>query len=299
MRPLRALLFALLLACFTVGASCDDSPEEASPSASSEGASASADAPKARIESLGPVDTSKLSDADRERWVGLVNEVLSPCGQPISVARCVKEGRGCNRCVPAARYLVRLVEEGYERGQIEEYYQHRYGPDSKVDLSLDDSPVRGSPMAPVTIVEFSDFECPFCGAAYPILEQLVEQSDGKVRLVFKHYPLDQHTHARLAAKAAIAAKKQNKFWEMHDLLFENQHRLQKPDLVRYARQLGLDVERFKKDLESEEVEKALAADKAEGREVGVQGTPTIFVNGRRFEEPLRALPSYVGEALDR
>jgi protein-disulfide isomerase len=301
MRPVRALLMALMVGSLSIGASCDGEGREdqGSEGDSSGGSSSETGGSTERIRKLEPVDVSGLTDSQRERWVDLVNDQLSPCGDPVSVAKCVADERDCSSCVPAARYLVRLVRQGHARGDIEKWYRLRYSDDKKVELSTEDSPVLGAPMAPVTIVEFSDFECPFCAAARPMLERIVRESDGKVRLVFKHYPLDQHTHARKAARAAIAAGEQGKFWEMHDKLFENQKQLSKPDLIRYAKELGLDVEPFRKAMKSEETKKRIEADKAEGERVGVKGTPTVFVNGRRFEEPLRSLPAYIEEELDQ
>lgn len=154
-------------------------------------------------------------------------------------------------------------------------------------------------MAPITIVEFSDFECPFCGEAAPIIERLIREQEGKVKLVFLQYPLDGHTHAQPAARASIAAGKQGKFWEMHDILFAHQRNLTPEDLDRYAAELGLDMARFHADMESPETQAVIDANKAAGHEVDVTGTPTIFVNGRRFREHPRSLPAYVREELDQ
>lgn len=294
MRPLRALPLVLLLGLFAVGASCDDHrdgeapPKEGAPSAGNEKQVAVAD--------LDVDAVDDMSKSDRERYGELVNDLLSPCGDPVSLARCVTGAHGkCATCAPAARYVARLVNEGYANGPVEEMYRKRYGADSKVDIPLDGSPVRGSPMAPVTIVEFSDFECPFCGAAFPVLERVVEESDGHVRMVFKQYPLDAHPHSRAAARAAIAAGKQGKFWQMHDLLFEHQSALEPSDIRGYARKLGLDMDRFEKDTEAPSTEARIEKDRALGHKLGLRGTPTIYVNGRLYEEPLRNLSSYIEE----
>jgi protein-disulfide isomerase len=186
--------------------------------------------------------------------------------------------------------------EGYDRATIEERYEGRYGPEGRVELAVADAPSRGAADAPVTLVEFSDFECPHCGRAHGILNELLG-AHPDVRLVFKHCPLLMHPRAVPAARAAEAARTQGKFWEMHDLLFEHQRALEDADLEGYARQLGLDLERFRADLASPEVHARVEADRDEAARVGVQGTPTIFVNGRRFEESLETLEAYVKEAL--
>ncbi len=284
-----------LLALQSLGASCNDDP---GPTSSGGGGNDSSGAE--RVESLPQVDLSDLTGSEQRVWRDLVNDLLSPCGEPVSVARCVVEERACRKCVPAARYLARLVTEGYEKTEIEELYELRYGRDGEVDIDVGDAPVRGAPMAPVTIVEFSDFECPYCGAAHPVLERLLHEYEGQVKLVFMHYPLTEaHPNAMQAARAAVAAGQQGKFWEMHDRLFENQAALSEEDLARYAREIGLDVERFEEDLRSEETQRRIERDKALGRRLDVTGTPAIFINGRRFREPPRTLPAYVREELDQ
>jgi thiol-disulfide isomerase/thioredoxin len=250
-----------------------------------------------RVDDLEAVDTAELTRTQKRVWADLINDQLSPCGDPVSVGRCVDEARSCRQCVPAARYLARLVADGYERSEIESHYRDRFGPDAEVEIDLEGRPVRGSPMAPVTIVEFSDFECPFCGRAAPILEAVLEEFEGQVRLVFFNYPLSMHAHALQAARAVVAAGRQGRFWEMHDLLFEHQQSLEDEDLMRYAEQLELDLDRFRSDLESEAVQRAVEADRSIGRQVELEGTPTIFVNNRRFNEPITALARYIREEL--
>lgn len=284
-----------LLALPCLGASCNDDGD-----ANAGGGAGDESTGGERVETLPQVDVSNLTSSEQGVWRDLINDVLSPCGDPVSVGRCVAEERACRTCVPAARYLARLVTEGYEKTEIEELYDLRYGRDSEVEIDVAGAPVRGAPMAPVTIVEFSDFECPYCGAAHPALKQVVREFDGQVKLVFMHYPLTEgHPHAMQAARATVAAGNQDKFWEMHDLLFENQQALSEEDLERYAQQIGLDMERFRADMRAEETQRKVEQDKALGRRLGVTGTPTIFVNGRRFREPPRALSDYVREALDR
>jgi predicted DsbA family dithiol-disulfide isomerase len=293
--------FAVFLALFCLGASCSDRGQAAAGAAraSAGGGRLQSSAPGGdRVEEIAGIDVGDLTSSERRTYFDLVNEQLSPCGQPISVARCANEPGACRRCVPAARYLLRLVSEGYEKSEIEEFFSARYAPDKRVDISVEGSPVRGAPMAPVTIVEFSDFECPHCARAAPLLHRTLREFEGRVKLVFKQYPLDQHPRAAVAARASIAAGRQGKFWEMHDLMFENQRALEDDDLERYATQLGLDLARFRADMASAEAQARVDQDRAEGRRVGVQGTPTVFVNGRRFGEPLQALGAYLREELD-
>jgi protein-disulfide isomerase len=257
-------------------------------------------ASKDAIRSLPQVDTSALDEFSEGIWIDMVNELLSPCGEPVSVARCISEARACKKCVPAARYVARLVDEGYSRDEIRDVFRVRYGDDTKVTgITAGDSPLRGSPMAPVTLYEFSDFQCPHCKMAAPMLKKVVEESDGKVKLVFKQYPLPGHPRAREAAKATVAAQKQGKFWEMHDLLFENQDRLQTANFDDYAKKIGLDLKRFQADMASKETEKKIEADIAEGHKAGVDSTPSVYVNDRRFIFSPDQLAPYVREELDQ
>ncbi len=154
-----------------------------------------------------------------------------------------------------------------------------------VDLYLDVDPgrdhIRGPIDAPVTVVEYGDFECPFCGQAEPVVRELLREF-GDVRYVWRHLPLnDVHPHAQLAAEAAEAAADQGSFWEMHDLLLDHQDALRASDLIGYAEQLGLDVERFTDDLREHAGAARVAEDVDSADLSGVSGTPTFFINGRR------------------
>jgi protein-disulfide isomerase len=155
-----------------------------------------------------------------------------------------------------------------------------------VDLATDNDPdedhIRGPDDAPVTLVEYGDFECPYCGRAEPIVRELLTNLGDEVRYVFRHLPLtDVHPHAQLAAEATEAAESQGRFWEMHDLLFEHQDALTGRDLLRYAKELGLDVEQFRDELRRHEHAPRVARDVESAELSGVSGTPTFFINGQR------------------
>jgi len=144
--------------------------------------------------------------------------------------------------------------------------------------------VQGPRAAPVTLVEYGDFECPYCGQAYPVVKELLSRQGGSVRLVFRNFPLAEiHPHARRAAEAAEAAGAQGKFWEMHDLLFERQDALGDEDLVGYASELGLDLDRFQVELAQNAYAGRVREDFMSGVRSGVNGTPTFFINGRRHD----------------
>jgi Protein-disulfide isomerase len=143
--------------------------------------------------------------------------------------------------------------------------------------------IQGSPSAPVVLVEYGDYECSYCGQAYPIVKRLQREFGNKLAFVFRNFPIVRiHRHAVDAACAAEAAAIQGKFWEMHDVLYENQTHLHVPTLIGYAKELGLDVEKFEKDFQSDAVINKVKSDMESGMKAGVQGTPTFFVNGRYF-----------------
>jgi predicted DsbA family dithiol-disulfide isomerase len=163
-----------------------------------------------------------------------------------------------------------------------------------------DDHVLGPADAPVTVLEYGDFECPYCAAAAPVLHQLVDESDGRVRLVFRHFPLAQmHPYALTAALAAEAAGAQGSFWPMHDLIFARQDQLTDPALQAYAEELGLDPGQVVGDAAQRFGDK-VEADFAAGLLAGVPGTPTLFVNGRMFSGRVEigALRRAVGLAGD-
>lgn len=141
-------------------------------------------------------------------------------------------------------------------------------------------PSKGPANAPVTIVEFSDFECPFCSRVNPSIDQVMKEYDGKVRVVFRNYPLPMHAQAPKAGEAALCADDQGKFWEMHDRLFEHQQELSVADLKNHAKALGLDQTKFDECLDSGAKAAQVAQDMAEGQAAGVNGTPAFFINGR-------------------
>lgn len=157
-----------------------------------------------------------------------------------------------------------------------------------VQLSTAGAPTLGPADAPVTIVIFDDFECPYCAKAVPLVKEVVNAYPDQVRLVYKHFPLGMHKHAKAAAIASMAAERQGKFWPLHDLLFANYNKLNPNKITQLAEQAGLDMARFEVDRKDPRLQQQLNADMREGKRVGVRGTPTIFVNGRRLPQRSRA-----------
>ena len=146
-------------------------------------------------------------------------------------------------------------------------------------INLEHAPTRGPATAQVSLVEFSDFECPFCAQTAPIIQQLLAAYPTQIRFAFKHYSLPMHKESPLAHEAALAADEQGKFWEMHDVLFKTQDKLTRDDLIDKASQLDLDILRFTRDLDSHRFKSIVEADRQEGDRLGVDGTPFFFING--------------------
>lgn len=162
---------------------------------------------------------------------------------------------------------------------------------------------KGAEKSVVTIVEYSDFQCPACGANYPLVEEVFAEYKNKISFTYRHFPLPQHKNALLAAYASEAAGKQGKFWEMTDILFKNQNEWSESMTARtifsgYAEKLGLDIARFTSDMKSDEIKNKVENDKKSGQLSAVDHTPTFFLNGKlatnpRSKEELRALIEYV------
>jgi protein-disulfide isomerase len=142
---------------------------------------------------------------------------------------------------------------------------------------------QGNSKADLVIVEYGDYQCPYCGAAYPVLKELMSQFGSQVKFVFRNFPLSEiHQYARPAALAAEAANLQGKFWEMHDAIYENQQELNENFLMKLAEKLNLNIPQFEKDLKSIELSEKIDADFESGIISGVNGTPSFFVNGKKF-----------------
>jgi len=173
-------------------------------------------------------------------------------------------------------------------------------PAARVALRTDD-PVRGPQAAPVTLVLFSDFQCPFCSRVEPTVKQIRDRYGDKVRIAWKHLPLPFHPNAMPAARAAEAARQQGRFWEMHDKLFADQAALSEPTYARYAKELGLDADRFGRDAAAEATARRIAEDMQVAAGVGATGTPTAFVNCRRVvgAQPFESFARVVDEELTR
>jgi hypothetical protein len=253
-------------------------------------------APAADV-NLPGVDTSPLTPREKKEWSAYVSELLAPCSDvPVSIAQCVQEKRACSRCLPAAKYVLKAVRDGMSREQVETSYHNRFDADRIRDVPIGDSPSKGPAGAPITLIEFADFECPFCGLMAPKLDETFNKHQKQLRFVYKFMPLSAHPHGEIAARAAIAALDQGKFWEMHEKLFQNQQHLEPPDLDSYAKDIGLDLNKFHNDMNAQATTDRLAADRKQADSLDVKGTPTIYINGREYD-PQQDVEDWIAQEL--
>jgi protein-disulfide isomerase len=240
-------------------------------------------APSGEPEELPGVDTSQLVRRERHTWWQLVSQLYAPCAdQAVSLAQCVREQRPCAACLPGARLLATQIRAGASASDAQAAYAVRFGPDVK-KIDAVDAPARGPEGAPVQIVVWSDYECPACKRAMPLIDAVFERHSPSVRLVHRFYPLKSHKRSDPAARAAFAAKQQGRYWEMERLLFESQPAFEDQELLGYAKRLGLDLARFQADMASDRAGEVIARDRAEADRDGLKGTPFIMINGREFD----------------
>ena len=201
---------------------------------------------------------------------------------------------------PDALYA-ELTKDGKDKAEAPKQAPAAAPPEDKTVYKalIGDAPMKGPANAKVTIVEFSDFQCPFCSRVEPTITQLMKEYPKDVRVVFKQLPLPFHNNAHIAAEAALAAHEQGKFWEMHAKLFANQQALDRPNLDKYAQELGLNMKKFAAALDSGKYKAKVDAELAEGNKIGANGTPAFFINGRSLSgaQPIDSFKAVVDSAL--
>lgn len=241
-----------------------------------------------RLFAAAEVDPAATKGADRIHGdlVSLAREQKCPCaGADGNLADCARKGgAGCIRAPFAVRTIIRGLLRKEKPQSIHSRLMERFGPREPETVDLSGAPCRGPAKAPVTMVVFSDFQCPFCSLAVKLVQVVEKEAGERLRVCFKHWPLKRHPRARPAALAAVAAQQQGKFWAMHDRLFANAKALDDPDLEGHADGLGLDTERFRRDLASAQVAARVDADTAEARRLKLRGTPAFLINGRRMTD---------------
>ena len=243
-------------------------------------------------QTLGKIDLSALTPVEKKAVLKLLREEDCSCLCGMKTAECAIKDPNCSYSKALAKVAIKGVQDGKSLLEISKEMDaspkaHRPKLlEDPVSIPVQGAPVRGPSDARITMVEFSDFECPYCSLAVKEVEAIQAAYPKDIKLIYKNFPLSMHPHAPLAAQAALAAKDQGKFWEMHDLLFANFRKLSRENMLVWAAQIGLDVNKFKADLDSGKYKAAVDKDESDGETAGVYGTPAFFINGKLYNGPL-------------
>ena len=245
--------------------------------------------------SLPAVDLGGMTATQQTKALHALRTEECSCGCGMKVAECRVKDPGCSFSKGLASVTVDAIKKGKsEAAAVAEAKASKYAHppehkllDDPVTIPTANSPVNGPANAPITLVEFSDFQCPYCYKAVAQLNAILKAYPTQVKLIFKQFPLvDSHPQAAISAAAALAAKQQGKFWELHDLMFANHGNLSRQGIMQWAAGIGLDMKRFIADLDSPAVKQALQKDMQDGEKAGVDATPTVFIDGQRYNGSL-------------
>ena len=233
------------------------------------------------------VDWHGISGARKDAAMKFIREEQCSCGCNMKIAECRMKDPGCGY----SRKLASVAMKGFAEGKTvaavrADVKKAASEPppvfEEPVKISLAGDPAKGPDIARVTIVEFSDFQCPFCSKAVAEANEIVRQFPKDVRLVFKQFPLDSHKDAEFGAEASLAAQAQGKFWQMHDLLYAGFPDLSRKTVFNYAKELNLDIKQFTADVDSHKFRNRVQMEEKQGEDAGVGGTPTFFINGKKY-----------------
>lgn len=270
-----------LVAAFAASAAagCAAGSSRAGAASSAAGAAPSAADPAAVLPG---VDLGGLTPEQARLVAEFALEEFCYCGCPHTVSTCLREHASCGHAARMASQAIRYARAGATKADVHRAVTAYYAAfDRRARLDVTGyGPPLGSEDAPVGLVEFSDFTCPYCRLVRPTLEEFVQRNAGRVKLYYKPFPIESHEHAAEAAQAAEWARERGLFWPMHDRLFESPDALSVEDLADHARALGGDPDDLREALASGKYRPRVLAAQAEARAAGLRGTPTIFMNGR-------------------
>ncbi len=241
------------------------------------------------------IDLSGLDKEASNLMLKVLNENNCTCGcNEGSIANCITHDKKCGYSRKIAREMVKQAKQGkpeaFLLGMVEGYYlfkqekrvDRRVVDKNKVyDINVDKAPWQGTKTSPITIVEFTDFQCPYCVRAAATLKKVMQAYPGQIQFYIKNNPLSFHKQAFGAALASLAANEQGKYWEMYDALFKSSKSLTMENINKFAEGIGLDMEQFKKDMESQELKDRIKSDQSQARKVRATGTPAIYINGKK------------------
>jgi protein-disulfide isomerase len=256
--------------------------------------------PPEQREPVNGANLDGLGSAEKARFDQLADKLPSPCGKAHSLRTSRNKDPECKSAPFAVAYLVEMLKDGLTNDEVREVYDLRYKPkdkDTRKGFKTDGAPSVGPNDGRIVLVEFFDYGCPACSRFKAPLEEAIAGFPADVVLYYKMFPLDAHPDSPGAAQAALAAAKQGKFKEMHDVLFANQFKHKKADLWAHAKAIGLDMAKFETDFAA--AEPMVRADKAEGEAAGVESTPTLYINGKRYDglEHSKYLKMWIEEEL--
>lgn len=236
------------------------------------------------------VDMTGLNADQKHALLKLLREEACTCGCGMKMAQCRLQDPKCAFSRMSATAAVKALKDGKTPDQMRSAAlaeNHLKTLDDAVKIHLEGSASKGPAGAKITLVEFSDFQCPYCSKAAFALDELARKYPGDVRLVYKHYPIAMiHNNAIISARASVAANNQGKFWPLHDRMFSNSNKLSRENILAWAKEFNMDMTRFVKDLDSKETTTVVERDIKEADDIGVLGTPTVFLNGKRYNGEL-------------
>jgi protein-disulfide isomerase len=236
------------------------------------------------------VDMAGLSPDQKHAVLKLLREEACTCGCGMKMAQCRMQDPKCAFSRMSATAAVKAIKDGKSPDQMRSAAlaeNHLKTLDDAVKIKVDGAPFKGPATAKITLVEFSDFQCPYCSKAAFALDELSRKYSSDVRLVYKQYPIAMiHSQATLAARASLAANNQGKFWLLHDRMFNNGNKLSRENILAWAKECNMDIPRFTKDMDGKETAALVDRDVKEADEIGVLGTPTVFLNGKRYNGEL-------------
>ena len=250
--------------------------------------------PVSDVTKIKEIDWAGLSEAQKKIALKVMNASDCNCGCKMTVADCRERDSSCRRSLIFARTIIDALREGKPEAEVvrvlkakaDTFVEAKLPEDAGVVYKIDTghNPVRGPKDAQVTIVEFSDFQCPYCAGLQATLEQVLKAFPKDVNLVYKQFPLNIHQYARQAAVASMAAHQQGKFWQLHDKMFQNFSAINDENITKWAREVGVKMADFEKVTVSGALEPAVQKDIADGAAARVMGTPTLFINGKRLQD---------------
>ncbi len=290
-----------------VAGACTKKPSQPSPPAPTPPPGAQSSPTQASQPSTGKpplpaeFDLSKLDEPRRKIYDQVVSREPSACGKGESLQSSVKHDSACRASFFAVRYVARLAEAGFSDAEIVEKLGQRFRQPRVPFIDVSTAPRKGNASARVRVVEFADYQCSHCKEVQPVLHALASAYPGDLVMYFKQYPLGGHTNSVNAALGAVAAQKQDKFWQFAEKVWENSEQISPALLESLAKQIGLDFDRWLADVGSEDVRGQVQRDRAEGRGLEIRRTPAIFINERRFtDEPdLPNLKDWIEEEIGR